>query len=104
MIDHLSIKDILNPTDENVFTDEHYVVIFDRLVFALNNSEGLCCLLLLCIFFDCEKCHLSEFTLSKMVHSGYSCHAEQSFYFCILFFISEECLACICHPWHCSLY
>lgn len=63
VIDHLSIKDILNPTDENVFTDEHYVVIFSHLVFALNNSERLCCLLLLCVsLFDCEKCHLSEFT------------------------------------------
>lgn len=51
MIDHLSVKDILNPTDENVFTDEHYVVIFDNLVFVLNNSEGLCCLLLLCVSF-----------------------------------------------------
>lgn len=51
VIDHLSVKDILNPTDENVFTDEHYVVLFDHVVFALNNSEGLCCLLLLCVSF-----------------------------------------------------
>lgn len=47
VIDHLSVKDILNPTDENVFTDEHYVVIFDH----FNNSGGLCCLLLLCVSF-----------------------------------------------------
>lgn len=51
VIDHLSVKDILNPTDENVFTDEHYVVIFDHAVFALDNSEGLCCLfIVVCIF------------------------------------------------------
>lgn len=93
-IDHLSIKDILNPTDENVFTDEHSVVILDSLVFALNNSEGLCCLLLLCILFDCEKCHLSGFTLSKMVHSGYPCHAEHRAFIFVFNFLSPR------NVWH----
>lgn len=46
MIVHLSVRDLLEPPDENVFTNEHYVVISDRLVFALNNFGGLCCLLM----------------------------------------------------------
>lgn len=50
VIDHLSVRDLLEPTDENVFKNsalcchlfQHYVVI----IFALNNFGGLCCLLM----------------------------------------------------------